>query len=314
MSSRTIRMFVVVGWVFLAVSSAAAQPKATTGPAGKEVKAVSVANTKDQAESGALHRAVAKAAEQFLKSRSKAPHFVLLRDTIVARTDELVKSHTVSWARKEHDDELWTVQVAAVVDVDGFKARWAKLAELLAKTGPPKVTVFVDWWNTTDRSGAEDVKKRIESQLTKEGCQVVPGVFHLPTLDSALRAEEKVRLSDARTQGVHFLVVGITGAESGGATQAAGRTFQSYKATASVRLYRVDTGELLCSITIKPTTGIKPTAAAAAEQAMWLAAKNMGIKVRSEVLARWADVLAAPTTQPAPATQPAKRIRARRGE
>ena len=308
MSSRTIRMFVVVGWVFLAVSSAAAQPKATTGPVGKEVKAVSVANTKDQAESGAVRRAVTRAAEQFLKSQAKAPNFVLLRDTIVARSDELVKSHTVSWARKEQDDELWTVQVAAIVDVDGFKARWSKLAELLGRTGPPQVLVHVV--QKVDGKGVEvsSVQKRIESQLTKEGCVVVTGgalpVVHI----------ERMTKNLAKAQGAHLLVVGTASAESGGATQAAGRTFQSYKATASVKLFRVDTGELLCSITIKPTTGIKPTAAAAAKQAMWLAAKNMGIKVRSEVLARWADVLASPTTQPAPATQPAKRIRTRRGE
>ncbi|MCK4277274.1 MAG: hypothetical protein KAX78_12205, partial [Phycisphaerae bacterium] len=181
-------------------------------------------------------------------------------------------------------------------------------------TGPPKVTVFVSWSNMRDQSGAEDVQKRIESQLTKEGCQVVPRVFHLPTTDGPLVSVAEVMVSDARTQGVHFLVVGDAGTESGGPTEAAGRTFQSCKATASVGLLRVDTGELLCNISIKPTTGIKPTAAAAAKQAMWIAAKTIGIKVRSEVLARWADVLAAPTTQPAPATRPAGRIRTRRGE
>ena len=103
-----------------------------------EVTVTGAGTSKEEAIHDAMRKAVERGAGTFIYSQSKTRDFVLVKDTVLARSAGFIQSHKVL-SSKQQEDGTWEVKIKAIVSVKGIVDTWGAVTTLLKQMGRPKL-------------------------------------------------------------------------------------------------------------------------------------------------------------------------------
>ncbi len=250
---------------------------------------------KDDAVRDAMRNAVEKGAGTFIYSQSQTRDFVLIKDTVLARSAGFIQSHEVIWG-KYMDDGTCSVRIKAIVSIKGVEDTWGVVTTFLKQMGRPKIMVFIR--EKIDRSLVEDstVQTRIENLLLKSGFLLVRKE-QLKEIDkkdaaAAVASDNPAKLQAiAKRFGAQLFISGVANATAGVKKDIRGVIIYTYQSEANVRCYRSDTAQLLSSIPGSSTRGADRVWRSAANKSLDAQAKRIAPAVRADILQFWQDVL-----------------------
>lgn len=282
-------------------------------PLGKNLVEVTVTGAgmdKDEAIRDAMRKAVERGAGTFIYSQSETRDFVLVRDTVLARSAGFVQSHKILSARQVADGS-WEVKITAVVSIKGVVDTWGVVTTMLKQMGRPKIMVFINEkimgmkvgeagraiFGPTIQVANSTVQTRIENLLLKSGFLLV-NREQLKEIDkkdlvAAVADDNPAKVQAiAKRFGAQLFISGVANATAGEFKRISGIPIFTYQAEANVKCYRSDTAQLLSSIPGQSTRGADRVWRSAANKALDLQAQHVAPKVRSDILRFWQDALA----------------------
>jgi len=278
----------------LQVAPAGAQVR-KIGPNLVEVTVTGSGLNRDQAISDAKRRAVEKGAGAYIYSQSKTTNYVLVKDTILARSAGFVQKFTIVGVPKTTVDGAVELVARVVVSVKGIEDTWAVVKNLLTEMGRPKVMVVInertDHWPQQEST----VQTGIENQLLKSGFLLVNSkqikAIERKNMLAAIASDKPDLIQAiAKQYGAQLFITGTAEATSGGIWTYAGVRFFRYGATCNVKCYRSDTAQLLYSQTEKSQQSDRATARRAAFRALDICSKMVAPKIQADILRFWLDV------------------------
>jgi len=265
------------------------------GPNLVEVTVTGSGLNRDQAISDAKRRAVEKGAGAYIYSQSKTANYVLVKDTILARSAGFVQKFTIVGVPKTTVDGAVELVARVVVSVKGIEDTWAVVKNLLTEMGRPKVMVVInertDHWPQQEST----VQTGIENQLLKSGFLLVNSkqikAIERKNMLAAIASDKPDLIQAiAKQYGAQLFITGTAEATSGGIWTYAGVRFFRYGATCNVKCYRSDTAQLLYSQTEKSQQSDRATARRAAFRALDICSKMVAPKIQADILRFWLDV------------------------
>jgi len=265
------------------------------GPNLVEVTVTGSGLNRDQAISDAKRRAVEKGAGAYIYSQSKTTNYVLVKDTILARSAGFVQKFTIVGVPKTTVDGAVELVARVVVSVKGIEDTWAVVKNLLTEMGRPKVMVVInertDHWPQQEST----VQTGIENQLLKSGFLLVNSkqikAIERKNMLAAIASDKPDLIQAiAKQYGAQLFITGTAEATSGGIWTYAGVRFFRYGATCNVKCYRSDTAQLLYSQTEKSQQSDRATARRAAFRALDICSKMVAPKIQADILRFWLDV------------------------
>jgi hypothetical protein len=280
---------------------AAAGLLATSPPAGAQengLVTVTVSGSgmsQGEAMRDAKRKAIEQGAGTYIYSQSKTEDFVLVRDTVLARSAGFIQKVDVLSTETDFDGVV-TVKIRAVVSVKGIKDLWGTVTTLLNDRGRPKIMVFIQERIGGQSQDGSTVQARIEQRLLKSGFKLVDRE-QIKAIDekdlAAAISENNPAKAQAIAQrfGAQLFITGVANAASGGVKNLYGTQMHTYEAEANIRCYRSDTGQLLSSIPGTATRGVQRVWRSAAKQALDLQAQQIAPKVVNDILRFWQDAL-----------------------
>ena len=285
-----------VAAALLAIGASHGQDVVKRGQNLVEVTVVGNGMTKEDALRDAMRKAVERGAGTFIYSQSKTQDFVLVRDTVLARSAGFLQSHSVLSA-KEQEDGSWQVKIKAIVSIKGIEDAWGVVQNMLKQMGRPKIMVFIRERIRNQVVDDSTVQTRIESLLLKSGFLLVNReqikAIDRKDLAAAVAEDNPAKLQAvAKRFGAQLFISGSANAASGGRKNIHGVWFDTYEAEANVKCYRSDTAQLLSSLPGKPTRGVDQVWRSAAKRALDAQGQQLAPKVQYDILRFWQDALA----------------------
>lgn len=276
----------------------AAWGQETVVPKGENLVEVTVTAggvTEKDAIRAAMRRAVEIGAGTYISSHSEVKDFVLIRDTILARSAGFIQSHQVLSKRTLPDDTV-EVKLVAVVSIQGIEDMWGVVTTLLGEMGRPKIMVFIREKIGDEAQDDSTVQTRIENLLLESGFLLVDKeqlkAIDAKDLQAAAAEDSPARLQAiAKRFGAQLFITGTSNANAGPPNTVSGVELFPYQAESNIRCYRSDTAQLLSSIPGRPTRGVDRVWRSAATKALDLQAQQVAPKVRQDILTFWKDVL-----------------------
>ena len=248
-----------------------------------------------EAISDAKRRAVEKGAGAYIYSQSKTKNFVLVKDTILARSAGYVQKFTPIGKPVKTEDGAVELKAKVVVSVKGIEDTWGVVTNLLTELGRPKVMVVIN--ERIDRFAQEEstLQTAIENMLLKSGFLLVNSkqlkAIERKNLQAAIDAgKDDVVQAIAKQYGAQLFITGTAAATSGGTWRYAGVRFHRYGSDCRVKCYRSDTAQLLSSRNATAQQSDRVTGKIAAVKALSICGTKIAPMIRSDILQFWMDV------------------------
>ncbi len=292
---RRIILLALVPAMVLAAVHAAVGANTDESSGVVEVTVTGAGMDKDEAVRDAMRKAVEQGAGTFIYSQSKTKDFVLVKDTVLARSAGFVQSRKIL-SSEEMVDGTWEVKIRAVVSVKGVKDTWGAVKVLLKEMGRPKIMVFISE-KIGDRTVEDStVQTRIESMLLENGFLLVNKeqlkAIDRKDLQSAVAEDNPAAVQAiAKRFGAQLFISGSANATAGQTKTVSGIRLHPYQAEANVKCYRSDTAQLLAAIPGQPTRGVDRVWRSAANKALDAQAKQIAPEVTQKILRFWQDVM-----------------------
>jgi len=256
---------------------------------------------KDEAVRDAQRKAIERAAGTYVFSESKVENFVLVRDTVLARSAGYVQGYKVLSVSKT-EDGIVQVKCCVTVSVQGIEDMWGVVTNLLAQMGRPKIMVFIVERiekpnGLTEVVGTSTVQTAVEEILQESGFQLVNReqieAIEQKNLEAAIAEGDPARAQAvAKRFGAQLFITGSANAARGQVKYISGMTLHTYEAESNIKCYRSDTAQLLSSVPGEATRGAQRVWRSAAKQALQIQAQQVAPEVRSDILRFWMDAMA----------------------
>lgn len=250
----------------------------------------------EAARRDALRKAVETGAGVEISSQSETKNFELIRDTIRARSDGLVRNVSVL-AQGERGGGVFYCTVRAEVVPGGVKAAWSEVQQLLERIGRPKVMVHIS--ESIDRvpQTSSILESKIEERLIKLGFEVFDS-RHLGELatreatDAASRGQADKQAALAKNFATQVFVIGQANADYAETVNASGVELVMYNCDVQAKTFYTDTGQLLASHSLPSTRGgargFTQSSPQAGKMAIGNAAEPLIDEVYAQVMKSWA--------------------------
>jgi hypothetical protein len=260
-----------------------------------EVTVTGAGLSEAEAISDAKRRAIEKGAGAYIYSQSKTDNFVLVKDTILARSAGYVQKFTIIGKPKKTEDGAVELQARVIVSVKGIVDTWGVVTNLLTEMGRPKVMVVIN--ERTDNWSQEEstLQTGVENLLLKSGFLLVNSkqikAIERKNMQAAIAANKPdVIQAIAKQYGAQLFITGTAEAASGGVWNYAGVRFFKYGATCNVKCYRSDTAQLLSSRKDTAQQSDRTSGKIAAFRALSICSRKVAPKIRADILQFWMDV------------------------
>jgi len=251
---------------------------------------------KSEAITNAKRKAVERGAGAYIYSQSKTDNYVLVKDTILARSAGYVQSFTIVGKPRETEDGAVELKARVVVSVKGIVDTWGVVTNLLTERGRPKVMVVINERTDQWTQEASTLQTGIENLLLKSGFLLVNSkqlkAIERKNLQAAVAANKpQVIQALANQYGAQLFITGTSEASSAGTWNYAGVRFFKYGATCNVQCYRSDTAQMLSSQVEKAQQSDRTNGKIAALRAMSICSLRVAPKIQGDILRFWMDVL-----------------------
>ena len=294
---RRNRIALLVAVAVLAAVFAPAMAQNVPPPKSKDVVTVTVTGQGmdlEEAKNDARRKAVEQGAGQYIYSQSQTKDFVLVKDTVLARSAGFVQSLEILSQRTTEDDVL-EIKCKAVVSVQGIVDTCGVVTNLLEQMGRPKIMVSL-----TEKIGGveqEDstVQTRIENLLIKSGFLLVDkkqiNAIDKKEIAAAIAENKPEKIQAiAKRYGAQIFITGSTNATPTGANVVHGLQVIGYGADGDIKCYRSDTAALMASQNGR-ANGFDQNARLAAKKSLEVMGERLGPAVLNDILRFWQDAL-----------------------
>ncbi|MCP4375429.1 MAG: heavy-metal-associated domain-containing protein [bacterium] len=248
-----------------------------------------------EAISDAKRRAVEKGAGAYIYSQSKTDNFVLVKDTILARSAGYVQKFTLIGKPKKTADGAVELRAKVVVSIKGIEDTWGVVTNLLTEMGRPKIMVAIneriDGWSQE----ASTLQTGIENMLLKSGFLLVNNkqikAIDRKNMQAAIAANKPdVIQAIAKQYGAQLFITGTASATSGGVRFISGIRLYRYGAICNVTCFRSDTAQVLSSRKDTASQSDRNAGKVAAFRALGICSLRIAPKIRKDILRFWMDV------------------------
>ncbi len=206
-------------------------------------------------EDGARNDALRKALEQGggveISSHSQAENFQLVRDTIYARADGIVKDYKIL----EQGDAAGGIKfckIRAKVSKSAIASTWGEVQNVLDQIGRPGIAIYILERIDGIVQDSSILESQLENRLLAAGFNVYAG--------AQLRALAEKESGDATTEGnlpkvqaiakdfgTQIFITGTAQANAAGVTPLAGEPTAMYNGDGMVKMFYTDTAQLIGS-------------------------------------------------------------------
>jgi hypothetical protein len=251
--------------------------------------------SEEEAISDAKRRAVEKGAGAYIYSQSKTDNFVLVKDTILARSAGYVQKFTLIGKPKKTEDGAVELRARVVVSVKGIVDTWGVVTNLLTEMGRPKIMVSINERIDNWSQEASTLQTGIENMLLKSGFLLVNSkqikAIDRKNMRAAIAANKPdVVQAIAKQYGAQLFITGTASASSGGVRYISGIRLHRYGAICNVTCFRSDTAQILSSRKDSASQSDRTAGKVAAFRALGICSLRIAPKIRNDILRFWMDV------------------------
>ncbi len=257
--------------------------------------------SKDAARKDALRKALEEGGKAEISSHSQAENFVLVRDTIYARSEGIVTDYKVL-EEGEGMGGTFLCRIRARVSKSAIASTWGEVQNVLDQIGRPGIMVLI----TEKIDGVVDnssiLESKIEERLVKAGFDVYAGeqvrAIAKKEADDAAAEDNVAKMQAiAKDFGTHIFISGAANANAAGVRDLYGEPVAMYNGDCVVKMYYTDTGRLLASESLPQwrggARGISMHSPQAGKQALFSAGETIVAKVYETVMLQWATQISA---------------------
>lgn len=257
--------------------------------------------SQDSARNDALRKALEQGGAVEISSRSHVENFQLLRDSIYARADGIVKDYKIV-EQGEAAGGVFFCTIRAKVSKSAIATTWGEVQNVLDQIGRPGIAVYILERIDGIVQDSSILESQLENRLLASGFNVYAGE-HLKVLaarESADAAAEdnvaKVRAS-AKDFGTQIFITGTAQANSAGVRDVAGQAVAMYNGDAMIKLYYTDTGQLAASESLANwrggARGFHDLSPQAGKKALENAGQELVDRLYANVMKFWATQISA---------------------
>lgn len=265
-------------------------------PSVKDVVTVVVTGagtTEEEAIRDAKRKACEKGGGTFIYSQSKAKDFVLIKDTILTRSNGFVQKFEV--LKKGEEDGIHRIEAKVVVSVKGIADAWGVVKNLLSEMGRPKVMVYITERIDKEKQDSSRVQTHVEKLLLKNGFLLVDKeqikAIDKKEMEAALLENKPAKVQAiARRFGAQLFITGSANARLGQTKEVYGVKIHLYGGTAELRCFRTDTAQMLSSQSAS-AMGSDRMPLNSAKKSLQAAGEDVAPKIQYDILKFWQDVL-----------------------
>jgi len=257
--------------------------------------------SKDAAKKDALRKALEEGGKSEISSHSQTENFQLVRDTIYARAEGIVKDYKVL-EEKEGMGGTFVCKIKALVSKSAIATTWGEVQNVLDQIGRPGIMVLI----TEKIDGAVDnssiLESKIEERLIKAGFDVYAGeqvrAIAKKEADDAAAEDNVAKMQAiAKDFGTQIFITGAANANAAGVRDLYGEPTAMYNGDCAVKMYYTDTGRLLASESLPNwrggARGIHTASPQAGKVALSSAGEEVVQKVYAAVMQQWATQISA---------------------
>jgi len=251
----------------------------------------------DEAVAQALRQAVEQACGVFLTSESEAVNYQAVYDKIFADTVGFVREHEV--LRTWTEDGKTYAKVRVRVSTQQFAEDWAVIAHTVNQENNPRVVIAIlenvsDEGDTTEVDEAGAVQGIIEDYFLERGItlmdrQTAANVTKRDVLLAALSNDEDAVASLGARFDADVVVTGRASAKFGKELNVAGVEMFQFTATMNIRVIQTDSGVVLVSKTLGPTTTNTLQRGGGADEALTALAEESAPEILTAVVDAWRE-------------------------
>jgi hypothetical protein len=304
MKALLVSVLALVGVVGL-VSMAAAQTPAAPPPGGGEdivvVEAQGEGLTADAAKKDALRKALEQGGKAEISSHSQTENFELIRDTIYARSEGIIKDYKVI---KEGPGAGGTFfcKIQAKVSKSAIATDWGSVQNVLDQIGRPGIMVCINERIDGVPDTSSILESKIEERLIKSGFQVYSkqGLESIQGKEAAdAAAEDNIAKMQAlaKDHNTQIFIMGHANANAAGVQDLYGEPTAMYNGDCVVKMYYTDTARLLASESLPNWRGGARGQHVISPQAGKMALSNAGAEIVEKVyettMVQWATAISA---------------------
>ncbi len=289
-------VWILLGLTLAAIGLPAAPAVAQDTPKAEDVVTVVVTGSgtdKEEAVRDAKRKACEKGAGTFIYSQSKVKDFVLIKDTILTRSNGFVQKFTI--LNTDQEDGIVTVKASVVVSVKGIANAWGVVKNLLSEMGRPKVMVYVTEKIDKEKQDSSRVQTQVEKLLLKNGFLLVDKkqikAIDEKAMEAALLENKPQKVQAiARRYGAQLFLTGAANARLGQTKTVYGVKLHLYGATTELRCFRTDTAQMLSSQSASGS-GSDRMPLNSAKKALSQTGEKIAPAIQYDILKFWQDVL-----------------------
>jgi hypothetical protein len=213
------------------------------------------AAAREQAISAGLVSAVALATVDLLPVEAQVENFHVLNQDLYSQVDNFVQNYKV--LTEFVADSQYRVVMRVTVMLDRVETQLASSGVILTEEAMPRILIFVAeqklgqdpptyWWGDKLVFAVPSAEEGMADVLREKGFTIVTRGNLEEPLNHDLNLSAKDAIAIGRHLGADIVIVGASKAETSSNVMAG--TIKSYKGSASAKAYRMDTGEVVASI------------------------------------------------------------------
>ena len=238
-------------WLVLAAACFAAASTAGNAEDVAEVTVTGEGITQDQACRDGLRKALEQGGEVEIASHSQVENFELIRDTIYARADGMVRDFKIL-EKGAAAGGTYYCRIRARVSKEAIASTWGEVQNVLDQIGRPGIAVYILERIDGVKQDSSILESQIENRLLAKGFKVYAGeqlraIAEKEAADAESEANVAKMQAIAKDFGTQIFITGTAQANAAGVRNLAGQSTAMYNGDAMIKMYYTDTAELMAS-------------------------------------------------------------------
>lgn len=257
--------------------------------------------SEDDARNDALRKALEQGGKVFIDSYSEVENYELVRDTIYARAEGIVKDYKIL---EKGDSAIGAkyCKIRAVISKDSIASTWGEVQNVLDQVGRPGILVFILERIDGVIQDSSILESKIEKRLLDAGFAVYSGaqvraIAENESADAHMENNIAKVQAIAKNFGTQIFIHGTAQANWAGVKDVYGQQTAMFNGDGMVKMFYTDTAQLLTSESLANwrggARGINTHSPQAGKMALGNAGEELVDRVYTSVMKRWATRISA---------------------
>ncbi|MBI1826339.1 MAG: hypothetical protein HY287_02730 [Planctomycetes bacterium] len=205
----------------------------------------------DSAKNDALRKALEQGGGAEISSHSNVENFQLVRDTIYARADGIVKDFKIL---EKGDGAGGTkfCKIKALVSKTAIASTWGEVQNVLDQIGRPKIAIYILERIDGVIQDSSILESQIENKLLAAGFDLksraqIDAIAQKELADASAENNVAKMQAIAKNFGAQIFITGTAQANNAGIKELAGEPAMMYNGDGNIKMFYTDSAQLLAS-------------------------------------------------------------------